>query len=263
MRESAGSIRLLPVWLLLGATIVVGVIWALSAQNYGAIQNREQVPLILPLEGPIKIKPDDPGGIEILYPDVEILKNSSLSEMGSSIKLLPAAEEPQKLPVWAEDQVSYTNEKLIHSTLDKPSITPEKEGAEKNLQDSGKKFLQNYGKSNKGNSKREIISDKEEYETNFDFEDVGGEELLNGKIRGHELQVGATQSEKFAIEEARRITQKHANILGDRVIKIVKVDLGGKGVWYRLRIPNFSSRGSSDDICYRLKLLEVNCFVVK
>ena len=79
----------------------------------------------------------------------------------------------------------------------------------------------------------------------------------------YKIQVGATQNEKLALGEALRITKAHKNILDSRVVQVVKVDLGAKGVWYRLRILNLLTRSISEDMCKRLKLLEVNCFVVK
>ena len=116
MQESRSTIRSLPVWILLGATIIVGIAWALSAPNLGSYKNRDTVPLIISPDGPTKVKPDDPGGVEILYPDVEILKNSSLEAKGTRVKVLPAPEIPIKLPEWSEESKPEIEKKTTRLT---------------------------------------------------------------------------------------------------------------------------------------------------
>jgi hypothetical protein len=44
---------------------------------------------------------------------------------------------------------------------------------------------------------------------------------------------------------------------------VKRVDLGDKGIWYRLRVGSFADKSSADDICTKLKADGGTCFLAR
>lgn len=76
------------------------------------------------------------------------------------------------------------------------------------------------------------------------------------------LQIGAYKSEGEAMQSWRAYKASHtpaANYAPD----VKRVDLPGKGTWYRLRIGGFSSAAEADTLCAKLKASGGACFASK
>lgn len=263
MQESRKSIRLLPVWILLGATIIVGIVWSFSASHHETFENTGEIPLIAPLDGPTKVKPDNPGGIEVLYPDVEILKHSTLNPKKANVNLLPAPEIPMKLPEWDGDNGSQNDKNFSLSKQSQNSKIIEKVEVDRNDQNSNESFVKKAENQDQNFAELNVKLDEDKNRPVLTSASSGTKNRLDDGKKIYAVQVGATQNKKLANDEARRIMQAHKNILGSAKVRVVRVDLGTKGVWYRLRISNLSSSSFSEDLCRRLKLLEIGCFVVR
>ena len=76
------------------------------------------------------------------------------------------------------------------------------------------------------------------------------------------VQIGAAQNEAAANGEIARLAKKHPNILSLLSGIVIRADLGDKGVWYRMRVGPFATRGDANGVCGQLKAVNVGCFVV-
>ena len=76
---------------------------------------------------------------------------------------------------------------------------------------------------------------------------------------GYVLQIGAYKSEAEAKTAWKSYQRKHP-LVGGYTPNIKRVDLGAKGVWYRLRIGSFASRGAAGTLCAKLKADGGGCF---
>jgi len=76
------------------------------------------------------------------------------------------------------------------------------------------------------------------------------------------LQIGAYKSEDEASAAWKAFAQKHA-MVGAYASKIKKVDLGDKGIWYRLRLAGFSDKGAASAFCDKLKDDGGTCFLAR
>ena len=97
--------RLLPVWILLGAALVSGVAWAATEyMGGGPPPDEAQVQLITASAEPWKVRPDDPGGMEIPNRDALIYETLTTAdpEEGPE-RILPPPEEPLSPPRPAAD----------------------------------------------------------------------------------------------------------------------------------------------------------------
>jgi outer membrane biosynthesis protein TonB len=77
------------------------------------------------------------------------------------------------------------------------------------------------------------------------------------------LQIGAYKSQADAEAAWTALHKKHAGLLAGLGSDIVKVDLGDKGTWYRLRVTSFADKNTALTLCGKLKAEGGNCFVTK
>jgi outer membrane biosynthesis protein TonB len=77
------------------------------------------------------------------------------------------------------------------------------------------------------------------------------------------LQIGAYKSQADADAAWRAYKAKHAALLSGFGSDVQKVDLGDKGIWYRLRIAGFADRNGAEATCDRLKADGGSCFLGK
>ena len=93
--------RLLPVWILLGAAVASGGAWAVTERLGGGAPPAEeaQARLIAASAEPWKVRPDDPGGMEIPNQGTLIYETLSTAdpEEGPE-RILPPPEQPLSLP---------------------------------------------------------------------------------------------------------------------------------------------------------------------
>ncbi|MDG2243994.1 MAG: SPOR domain-containing protein [Rhodospirillaceae bacterium] len=77
------------------------------------------------------------------------------------------------------------------------------------------------------------------------------------------IQIAALRSEEAAEGEWKRVRSRHANLLGSYSQEIVRVDLGVRGIFYRLRAGPLKDRGSAEKLCESLAAENVGCLVVR
>ncbi|MCK5793034.1 MAG: SPOR domain-containing protein, partial [Ketobacter sp.] len=59
----------------------------------------------------------------------------------------------------------------------------------------------------------------------------------------------------------RKISSAHDDVLGNMPHKVVRADLGAKGVFYRLRVGGFSSSEAASGACQALQARRQGCFL--
>jgi cell division protein FtsN len=77
------------------------------------------------------------------------------------------------------------------------------------------------------------------------------------------LQIGAYKSQAEADVAWKAYKAKHAALLANANDDIQQADLGDKGTWYRLRITGFPSKDVASAMCDRLKADGGGCFLGK
>lgn len=75
------------------------------------------------------------------------------------------------------------------------------------------------------------------------------------------LQIGAYESEEIADGAWAAFKARHGDVAGTLAQDIQRVDLGAKGIWYRLRVGPFSDKGGAAAACEKLKAQGATCFV--
>ena len=77
------------------------------------------------------------------------------------------------------------------------------------------------------------------------------------------VQLLALRDEGAARAAWMKIAAKHSGILAAHALDIEKVDLGSKGVWYRVRAAGFASKAAAVKACNRLKAAGQDCMPKK
>ena len=93
--------RLLPVWLLLGAAVLAGGAWAVTERMGDGPSSSDgaSVPLITASAEPWKVRPDDPGGMEIPNQGTLIYETLTTADPEEAPeRILPPPEEPMSPP---------------------------------------------------------------------------------------------------------------------------------------------------------------------
>jgi SPOR domain len=80
---------------------------------------------------------------------------------------------------------------------------------------------------------------------------------------GWRLQLGAVRSEAAAKEEWQRLKAKQPDLLGKLNLSTPRVDLGSKGVFYRIQAGPIADGATAEQNCATLKSRHVGCLLVK
>ena len=83
----------------------------------------------------------------------------------------------------------------------------------------------------------------------------------NGK--GYRLQVASVKTEDGAKQEWERIRKQNADILGSLPYRADRVDLGDRGVFFRVQIGPIADAIDAERICSALRDRKVGCILVK
>lgn len=79
----------------------------------------------------------------------------------------------------------------------------------------------------------------------------------------YRVQIAALRSEELAADYWQRASTRRPVLMAGIVNYIQRVDLGAKGIYYRVQLGNFEDRSSASGFCDQLKETELSCYVVK
>ena len=77
------------------------------------------------------------------------------------------------------------------------------------------------------------------------------------------MQIAALRSEADAKRSWANLSKRHADLFGGLQSTVVRVDLGQKGVFYRLQAGPFADEAAARSLCSRAKQRKLGCIVVK
>ena len=297
--------RLLPMWILIAAVVIVGVAWAMSERYFGPAENNTSVPVVAADATPVKVRPAEPGGVDVPDRDKYVYK-SLTDEEPEAEQLLPPPEEPMERPPvevvevagpqtveevstaetsTAEISVEKTSAGTMKQAVDVTMLeiaeeTPEPpppgelavvelkalvEAAEAQATETAPEPMKQEAAAPKAPKAAPIESapaPAPSPEPELTSAAPQQSAVLSADSGSFLVQVGAAKSEALANGEIARLAKKHPDILAGLSGAVIRVDLGAKGVWYRMRVGPFANRGQADGVCGQLKAVDVGCFVV-
>ena len=230
---------------------------------------------------PFKHRPDDPGGLEVPYQDVEVFGTLGEDEAGADESyevLLPEPEEPletmpeevivetteEGLPVVDLDYTTATDDVVVEDGAIAPDATgtavpplpatPPQRVADTNAT----------GATTTEPTTPEAVTD------NLSFDDVaasvsGGEGTQPQSVApaagGSKVQIAAFGSEGNALDAWAFLKGSHPDLLSDYQ-PIIDTATLETGTFYRLQIGPFGSEAEAKGLCDNLRSRQVDCLVV-
>ena len=282
--------RLLPMWILIAAVVIVGVAWAMSERYFSEADVTASVPLVTAEETPVKVRPEESGGVDVPDRDKYVYK-SLTDEEPEAEQLLPPPEEPMERPPIEVVEVAASepapevmaeveDAAMETATGQAPAPPPLDElvVAEVATPMAEAEFMKEEAAVDEPSVEPsvEMVAAIEEAPKATEPEAApapapepeisSAVPEQNASLRADSgrflVQIGAAQNEAAANGEIARLAKKHPNILSLLSGIVIRADLGDKGVWYRMRVGPFATRGDANGVCGQLKAVNVGCFVV-
>lgn len=183
-----------------------------------------EIPLIHADGAPIKVKPDDPGGMEIPNRDRFVLNPTG----GMPVeRLLPPPETPLPRPVPANNPPPPSAGPVGTPAPQAPSATP---------------------------APTPVVSVPP---AAVPAPGAGTD------IKSYRLQLGAVKAPEIAKQEWDRIKRQNADLVGSLSVSVDRVDLGERGVFYRIHAGPIADAAQAERLCAQLRQRGVGCILAK
>jgi sporulation related protein len=223
--------------LLIGA--IAGGVWFAYQQGlrHASVATAAgDVPLIRADERPTRVKPENPGGMEI--PDRDKLIYTQ--KRAAVEHLLPPAEKPMLRPTAPQSPA------VQHVLQPPPAPDGPDAGAAAPVNAPPAQPQQPAAKS-AGKNPPPVSSRSATQET-------------RAHSTGARLQLGSVRSEEAARNEWDRVRRANSDLLGDLSATPVRADLGDRGVYYRIQT---GPTAEADRICAELRHRNIGCIIAR
>ena len=272
--------KLMPMWLLIGAVALAGVVWYFSDQADNGTGADGEVPLISAEDGPVKVRPEEPGGLDVPNRDKYVYKSLTDEPAEPDVEqLLPPPEEPVESIVKAvetaadeaaEAQVTAIGEAETSDVATDDTLSPEDISAAETPSEPDPKPKPEPDATPEPTETVKVEEASSEPVPIVEASAAPEAEPAESRLApsaavadNFRVQFASARSEEGAEGEWRRLQGRHSELLAALNLRVVRADLGDKGVWYRARIGPFSDRAGANGLCDALKARGVDCFVAK
>ena len=220
------------------AVVVVGVfaggLWFAYQQGLrhgGGSTGAADVPLIRADERPTKVKPENPGGMEV--PDRDKLIYTQ--KRPTVEHLLPPPEKPMPRPTAPSAAAPSGSPQPPLMTAAAGASNP---GPQPQLQQPAGKLPAKAGSAPATAAKPAAAQ----------------------QTGGARIQLASVRSEEAARQEWDRIRRANPDLLGSASANFVRADLGDKGVFYRLQTAPIAD---AERVCGELKRRNIGCIIAR
>jgi hypothetical protein len=196
------------------------------------------VPLIRADERPTKVKPEQPGGMEI--PDRDKLIYNPTHPVVEH--LLPPPEKPMARPTPPTPSQTEAARSST-GTMPPASGTPENPPAATQMAQAQQQAAAPPSKAAQA--------------------PLSPTKAAAAQAAGTRLQLGSLRSEDEARQEWERIKRKNSDLLGSLSATPVRADLGDKGIYYRILAGPIADPAAAERICSELKQRSIGCIIAR
>lgn len=217
------------------------------------------VPIIQADKSPYKEKPKDPGGIKIPYQNIEVFERltSRKSQNVPVEQLLPQAEKPEQVKVILEQKKDEVAEP---QNVNKDAIVSHKTEVEKTEKINNDAV--DIKKIPDVEESKPIEVSKPTPEKQDKIAELVND-LSNPAIKKIKLQIFSTKNKQAAEIEKAKFEKKFAKELKGLKTALNRVDLGDKGIYYRLQVGHFKTPNSAENFCILVTDKKTGCFYIK
>jgi len=236
-----------------GLMSVMGLVWFALDQGELIIGN-DDVPLVKADTSPIRLKPDNPGGLKVPNQDRLILKNLEIanpSKLEIPEKLIPRPEQPIATNSDSKRIANTVKQKLSKDRVPAPQTPKIKssqgEGRSSKIKNSEKykNLKQNKILANKGAKKNKQKTSTKSFE-----------------MGAYRIQLASLAKRKAAEKFLKKVKSKNVTLLGEMTGRVTKINLKTRGIFYRVQSDPIS-REKAERICKTLRSKKQACLVVR
>ena len=77
------------------------------------------------------------------------------------------------------------------------------------------------------------------------------------------VQLASVKSEARATDAWIRLKDRHVELLGDLQLMLQRVDLGERGIFFRMQTGPFPNLATAQDMCRQFKAADLDCIVAE
>jgi cell division septation protein DedD len=230
----------------------------------------KRAPVITAQEGPVKVRPKDPGGMVVPNRDKRIYgRLNAAEEAAVAERLLPPPETAVSKPPKDDraGDVAKMAEKEMEKTARRLSaIAPSSGKASRSVEipppppavaSLPTKMVEKQPARTVPKKGAKMAAT----ETRKMAKLAPKPAAKSGSP--YRIQIASLRSQADAKKAWGRLTKKHKDLFGTLKSKIVRVDLKGKGTFYRLQAGPLGDQSSARAFCSKLKKRKIGCLVVK
>ena len=233
----------------------------------------DELPIVRAEAGPEKVKPQDPGGLDVPYQDQLVLNRDGESGEGPRVeRLLPPPETPlpapeSDLPVAAAEPQAprEVSEVPVPEIGDPdPAVPPEETAPLADLETAGGGDAPPLPPSKPAAAAQmaKAPAAAQVPEPTATPEPAPAAAPQAVPAGSYTLQLASLTNPGAAKAEWARLQSSHPDVLGSRSLVLAPAEIAGVGKVYRLQAGPFASRGKADAACAQLKQQRQDCFVV-
>jgi cell division septation protein DedD len=230
-----------------------------GVRHTGGSGNGGDIPLIRADTRPMKVKPENPGGMQI--PDRDMLIYGQ--QRPQVEHLLPPPEQPMARPA-PPPSPPPPQVQAVAPPAAAPSVPPEaaaepgpaapavvpspspSASAQPALSPAAAAAAQELAPTAAANPAKPVAP-----------------RAAKGNEGGLRLQLGAVRSQTEARGTWERLKHKNADLLGNLSAVAIRADLGDKGVYYRIQAGPVADASTADRICGELRQRRLACVIVR
>lgn len=246
-----------------------GIVW--YAYDLGIRAGSESVaPLIKAEEGPAKIRPEEPGGMEVPYQDKLVYDRLAPDQAEPPAeRLLPPPEAPLPPPQAAEPPppVAAPLDSAGVQVPEPPPPSPlialiETEVPKSAVPPPLTAGIETAAPEAVPTPPAPEVAASQEAAPAKEAESVT--DLTAAPAESYRVQVAAVRSSEAAYGGWQRLQAQHKDLLGKLKLTVQRVDLGPeKGVFYRVQAGPLADKAAARDLCTKLSLRRVGCLIVR
>ena len=240
---------------LIGLAAAAGAAWyIMGASTPRQPAAPQEVPVIRADKSQVKVRPADPGGMPVPNQDKLVYNRIDQGAVKPEVEhLMPAPVAPRELPK-AEAKPAAPADALGDGMVPLPKAAAPAAKAEPPAPAAAPLVpVEKVGKA----AKAESVAPKAAVSAAKPAPAAAAKAApaANG---AWEVQIAAVREERLAASEWSRAA-KAVPDLSAMNHRVVRADLGSKGVYWRLRVGSFADRGEAEALCTRLKAKGVGC----
>ena len=246
---------------------VVGVLAAgagggwVAMEAWGPGDGEPKIPLIRASAGPVKVRPESPGGMKVPGRDKLVYDRMQGNEEVPLVeRLLPEPEQPLPPPAKPRDanmQPAPQGEAVVEEATTPAEATPDPPAAAEPRPEPPPEPPP--AAPSPVPTPAEVLAAKPPQAAPPPAEIKKPEP----KKADYKVQLAAIRSPQLAQQEWKRLRSKNTDLLGRLELSVSRADLGpSKGVFFRLRAGPLPDETAARALCAKLAQRKVGCLVV-